>query len=239
MKPNYNSKQKYQDSFWHGKGRFLSWGSSVASGYDLVLPPFFTEETRFHRSIKCFQNQASRATQFSAHLCKALARIFTLHNLIARHNCLHIDIFTWTKAIGNCTIACLPFSVNIYNKKGDQVQTLLSNTHCNSSVCDMNQSCSQFINFTPVFDNIQNWCIRLGLHLQDFCSESLPLLMPTTENYVSVPLGSWGGASATSGTLFCSTHTPYLNTNKAPCFTNMKDQIIFLTLEAAQRLICA
>lgn len=151
MKPNYNSKQKYQDCFWHGKGRFLSWGSSVASGHDLVLTPFFTEETWFYRSIKHFQNQASHATQFSAQLCKALAYIFTLHNLIPGHNGLHIDISTWTKPIGNCTTVCLPFSLKIYSKRRDQVQTLLSNTHCNSSVYDRNQSCFQFISFTSVW----------------------------------------------------------------------------------------
>lgn len=72
MKPNYNSKQKYQDCFSLGKGRFLSWGSSIASGHDLVLTAFLTEETWFYRSTKRFQNQASHATQFSAWLCKAL-----------------------------------------------------------------------------------------------------------------------------------------------------------------------
>lgn len=134
MKPNYNSKQKYQDCFSLGKGRFLSWGTSIASGHDLVLTTFFTEETWFYRSTKRFQNQASHATQFSAWLCKALLLLSSCtvwyYSTIVYIQSLDMDIFTWTKAIENRTIVCLPFSANIYNKKKDPVQPLLSNTHC-------------------------------------------------------------------------------------------------------------
>jgi len=89
MQPNYNSKGKHQDCRWLGKGRFLSWGSSFASGYGLALTRVFTEETRFYRSAKCFQNQQPSNTI----LCTALqssAFIFIVHNLILQHNCLHL-----------------------------------------------------------------------------------------------------------------------------------------------------